>query len=335
MTVLAIDIGYGYTKAMVPGQPAWQCLSMVGPAVDVRYEGDVSANSQEMTVKVDGRWYFVGKRALEQSPNARQTLAVTKVGGVEQKAQFYAAAGELMMTTVDEVAVITGLPVADYTPDKKSRLRAMLLGRHTVERPRRWTRAFDVIDVHVLPQGIGALYAMALDRRGQLSQANCDLFQGLVGIVDIGWLTTNLILTEELRYVEKGSNSITAGIGKVLRGVGKDLKREYDLEWTLQLGRLDRAVRDKEVEVYGERVDISHFVEPHLEDVAEAIVAAAQSLPGWGGGAALKTVVLTGGGSYLLGEYVRRVYPHTRSSSERPELDNVTGYLRAGVRRMR
>ena len=335
MTVLAIDIGYGYTKAMVPGQPAWQCLSMVGPAVDVRYEGDVSATSQEMTVKVDDRWYFVGKRALEQSPNARQTLAVTKVGGVEQKAQFYAAAGQLMKTTVDEVAVITGLPVADYTPDKKSRLKEMLLGHHVVERPRKWTREFDVIDVHVLPQGIGALYAMALDRHGHVSQANQDLFGGLVAIMDVGWLTTNLILAEELRYVEQGSNSITVGIGKVLRGVGKDLKREYDLEWTLQLGRLDRAVREREVEVYGERLDIAHLVRPHLEDVAEAIMAAAQSLPGWGGGAGLRAVVLTGGGSYLLGEYVRRVYPHTRSSSERPELDNVTGYLRAGVRRAR
>ena len=335
MTVLAIDIGYGYTKAMVPGQPAWQCLSMVGPAVDVRYEGDVSATSQEMTVKVDDRWYFVGKRALEQSPNARQTLAVTKVGGVEQKAQFYAAAGQLMKTTVDEVAVITGLPVADYTPDKKSRLKEMLLGHHVVERPRKWTREFDVIDVHVLPQGIGALYAMALDRHGHVSRANQDLFGGLVAIMDVGWLTTNLILAEELRYVEQGSNSITVGIGKVLRGVGKDLKREYDLEWTLQLGRLDRAVREREVEVYGERLDIAHLVGPHLEDVAEAIMAAAQSLPGWGGGAGLRAVVLTGGGSYLLGEYVRRVYPHTRSSSERPELDNVTGYLRAGVRRAR
>ncbi len=335
MTVLAIDIGYGYTKAMVQGQPAWQCLSTVGPAVDVRYEGDVVTNGHEMTVKVDDRWYFVGKRALEQAPNARQTLAVTKVGGVEQKAQFYAAAGELMKTTVDEVAVITGLPVADYTPEKKDLLREMLLGHHIVERPRKWAREFDVIDVHVLPQGIGALYAMALDRRGRLSQANRDLFQGVVGIVDIGWLTTNLILTEELRFVEKGSTSITAGIGRVLRGLGKDLKRDYDLEWTLQLGRLDQAVREGEVEVYGERVDISHLVEPYLEDVAEAIMAAAQSVPGWGGGAGLKAVVLTGGGSHLLGEYVQRVYPHTRSSSERPELDNVTGYLRAGLRRAR
>jgi plasmid segregation protein ParM len=335
MTVLAIDIGYGFTKAMLPGQPAWMCLSTVGPAVDVRYEVDLGTEELGMTVKVDDRWYFVGKRALEQSTNARQTLAVTKVGGVEQKAQFYAAAGELMKTTVEEVAVITGLPVADYTPDKKRRLREMLLGHHVVERPRKWTREFKVTDVHVLPQGIGALYAMALDRRGQLSQANRDLFEGLVGIVDIGWLTTNLILTEELRYVEKGSNSIMAGIGRVLRGVGKDLKREYDLEWTLQLGRLDGAVRDREVEVYGDKVDISHLVEPHLEDVGGTIMAAAQSLPGWGGGAGLKAVVLTGGGSYLLGEYVRKVYPHTRSNSERPELDNVTGYLRAGVRRMR
>jgi len=334
MAVLAIDIGYGFTKAMVPGEPPWTCLSTVGPAVDVRYEADIAADGQPTTVKVDGRWTFVGERALRQSPNARHTLAVTKLGGVEQKAQFYAAAGELLKTTAEKVVVITGLPVADYSSKNRERLKAMLLGHHTIERPRKWTRTFEVTDVHVLPQGIGALYALALDRHGRVSRTNPELFQGVVGVVDIGWLTTNLILAEDLRFVEQSSNSITAGIAQVLRGVGKDLKRAYDLDWTLQLGRLDRAVRERAVEVYGERTDISHIVDPHLRDVAEAITAAAQSLPGWGGGAGLRAVVLTGGGSRLLGDYVNQAYPHARRSGERPELDNVTGYLRVGLRRL-
>lgn len=333
MAVLAIDIGYGYTKALTPGQPPWVCLSAVGPAVDVRFEGDIGGDSQELTVKVSDRWYFVGRRALQQSPHARQTLAVTKVGGVEQKAQFYAAAGELVKTSAEEIAVVTGLPVADYTHERRARLKKMLLGHHVIERPRKWDREFDVTDVYVLPQGMGALYALALDRRGRLANTNRDLFHGLVGIVDIGWLTTNLILVEDLRYVEKGSNSVTAGIGEVLRGVGKDLKQAYDLEWTLQLGRLDQAVRKGWVDVYGERMDISHFVKPHLRDVAEAVVAAAQSLPGWGAGAGLQAVILTGGGSRLLGDYLRAAYPHARISGEQPELDNVGGYLRAGLRR--
>jgi PRTRC genetic system protein D len=330
--VFAIDIGFGWTKAMVAGKPPFVYLSVVGPAIDVRYEGGIGTNSEGIAVKVDGRRYFVGKRALRQSPGARQTLDTAKVGDIDQKIQFYAAASELIKTTVGDVIVITGLPVADYNASKKKALRDVLEGEHVVEREGKWTRTFRVGDVHILPQGIGALYALALDHRGRINGRNRELLHGRVGIVDVGMLTTNFVLIEDLQFIEQSSNSITTGIGSVLRSVAKDLKDEYDLDWTRQLGRVDEAVRDRQVMVYGETRDVSHIVDPHLHDTAEAIVKAVQSLPGWGSGVDLKAVILTGGGSHLLGGTIGEAYPQSRVCEE-PQMANVTGYLRSGIRR--
>jgi len=330
--ILALDMGFGWTKAMVQGEPPYVFLSAVGPAVEVRYEGGLGADGAGITVEVDGRRYFVGKRALQQSPGVRQTLDTVKVGDVDQKVQFYAAASRLVKTGAEEVIVITGLPVGDYDEGKKGVLRDLLMGEHVVRREGKWTRSFEVSKVHVLPQGMGALYALALDRRGRVASANRELLRGQVGVVDVGTNNSNFVLTEDLHFIDQGSTSISVGIGAALQGVAKDLKREYDLDWTQQLGRVDEAVRAGVVRVYGEPRDVSHVVKRHLRDVAEAIVRAAQSLPGWGSGAELSAVILTGGGSLLLGEYVREAFPHSRLSGDDPQTDNVTGYLRAGIR---
>ncbi len=330
--LFAIDIGFGWTKAVVEGRRPFVFLSVVGPAVDVRYDGGIGSSGAGMTVEVDGRRYFVGRRALLQCPGARQTLDAAKIGDIDQRIQFCAAASELVQASGEDVVVITGLPVGDYNESKKRALRSLLEGHHGVEREGRGRLAFEVSEVQVLPQGMGALYGLALDRRGRVSSRNGDLLRGRVGVIDVGMLTTNFILAEDLRFVEQGSNSITIGVGTVLQAVAKDLKTAYDLDWTQQIGRVDEAVVSRSVTIYGEPKDISEIVDPHVQGTAEAIVKAAQSLPGWGSGVDLRAVILTGGGSQLLGSHIVQVYPHCRLGRN-PQLDNVTGYLRSGLRR--
>ena len=327
--ILAIDIGYGYTK----GLTQWRLFitpSLVGFAETIRFESDViAANGRGITLEVDGRLYFVGEQAELQSASASQTLDATRTGSAEQKALFYAVASELVKTTTDAVVVVTGLPVADFDERNRNVLRDMLTGEHEVRRQGKHRRRFDVSDVYIVPQAIGSLFALVLDRRGKLT--NADLADGRVGIIDVGTLTTNFVLVDRLRYVEHGSDSITAGMSEALGKVAKDLKREYGFDWSLQLGKVDRAVRDRSVEAYGERVDIADVVNPHLEALVDTVISKARSL--WGTGVDLKAVVVTGGGSLELGRYVRQAYSHVRTVDGDPQFANVTGYLRAGLRR--
>lgn len=334
MQLLAIDIGYGYTKAMTQGKRPFLVASTVGAEETIRFESDIiSENGAGITIKVDGRWYFVGEQAELQSASGAQTLDVTRTGSSEQKALFYAAASELVKTTEEQVVVVTGLPVADFDQRNRDVLGDMLQGTHTVERRGKWTRTFETTGVYTVPQAIGSLFALVLDRRGRL--VNGDLAQGRVAIIDVGTLTTNFVLVDRLRYVEVGSDSITTGMSEVFAKVAKDLKRVHELDWTKpkHLSRIDRAVRERSVEVYGDRVDITEIVDRHLEALADTVVSKARSLNGWGAGVDLKAVIVTGGGSLELAPYIRQAFPHTRTVDRDPQFANVAGYLRAGLRR--
>jgi len=334
MQLLAIDFGYGYTKALTPGEKPFLVASTVGAEETIRFESDViSENGGGITVKVDGRWHFVGEQAELQSASGTQTLDATRTGSVEQLALFYATVSELVKTKEEEVVIVTGLPVADFDQRNKDALEDMLEGAHTVERRGKWTRDFETTGVHTIPQAMGSLFALVLNRRGKLVDG--DLAEGRVAIIDVGTLTTNFVLVDRLRYVEVGSDSITAGMSEVFTKVAKDLKREHELDWTKpkDLGRVDRAVRERAVEVYGDRVNISGIVDRHIEALADAILSKARSLNGWGAGVDLKAVIVTGGGSLELAPYVRQAYPHTRTVGRDPQFANVTGYLRAGLRR--
>lgn len=327
--ILAVDIGFGYSKGMTA--KARTCIaSLVGPAEDIRFESDVIAeNGQGIALEVNGRAFFVGEQAEVQSASQFQTLDVTRTGSPEQKALFFAVASELIPTNVDQVAIVTGLPVGDYNDRSKAALQEMLEGEHEVKRRGKRTRHFEVKGVYLMPQAFGSLFALVLNKRGEL--VDNDLAGARVGIVDIGMHTTNFILVDRLRYVEVGSDSITTGMAEALQKVAKDLKREYELNWTLQLGKVDRAVRDRAVEVSGVPTNIAGLVQPHLEAVADTIISRARTL--WGPAADLRAVILTGGGSQELAPYIRKVYVHARTVGGDPQYANCTGYLRAGLRR--
>lgn len=326
---LALDTGFGWTKGQTTsGQVIFP--SLVGPAEAIRFESDViAANGHGIAVEVDGKWYFVGEQAELQSASGQQTLDATRTGSTEQKALFYAVASELVRTNDTEISIVTGLPVGDYNDTHKIRLRKMLLGEHTVKRAGKRTRHFVVDNVYIMPQAFGALFSLVLDRRGKL--ADSDLAAGRVGIIDIGTLTTNYILSDRLRYVEVGSDSITTGTSEALRKIAKDLRDRYGLDWTLQLGKVDRAVRAGQVEIQGQPIDIADLVRPHFDAIADTITAHARTL--WGAGVDLKAVVVTGGGSYKLAPHIASVYPHTRTVGGDPQFANCLGYLRAGLRK--
>ncbi len=326
MDILAVDIGYGYTKGMTSrGQVILP--SVVGSAEAIRFDMDLTA-SRGVILEVDGRDFFVGEQAILQSGSVAQTLDVTRTGSVEQKTLFYAVASDLVKTTTDRLVVVTGLPVADYDDRNRAALREMLAGEHTVTRRGKHTRRFVVEHVYIIPQAVGALYALILNRAGVLVDG--DLAQGRVGVVDVGTLTTNFALMERLQYIETGSGSITQGMGGVIQKVAKDLKRRHGIDWGQRLQRVDQAIRARAVEVYGDRVNIAALVDPHVDTLADALVSNARTL--WGSGADLTAVVLTGGGAHEVAPAFRKVYPHVRTAWGDPQFTNVTGYLRAGIR---
>jgi len=333
--VVAADFGFGWTKALALGHKPVCIPSLVGAAEFDRFQDDdvVPENGHStasIKVAVDGRWYFVGELAGLQSASRSQTLNPARTGSTEQKALFYGVASELVRTVDQQIVVICGLPVLDFDARNKKALSDMLRGHHEVKREGRHARSFEVADVHPMPQALGTLYGLVLDRHGKLIDG--DLAGGRVGIIDPGHGTTNFIMCDRMRYVETGSGSIPSGMSEALVKIAKDLKREYGLDYTNNLTRVDKeAVRARTVKVKGVPVNVAHIVEPHIADLADTLISQARSL--WGEGEDLHAVVLTGGGSVELARFFQQVYSHLRLPGGDVQLANVTGFLRAGIRR--
>src|SRR4030095_17184682 len=58
------------------------------------------------------------------------------------------------------------------------------------------------------------LFAWLSDPHGQL--VNDALLQAHVGLIDVGYFTTDVVEVRELEYVQKGSGSIAVGVATIL-----------------------------------------------------------------------------------------------------------------------
>jgi plasmid segregation protein ParM len=205
-----------------------------------------------------------------------------------------------------------------------------LAGRHVVRRVngRQIVQRFTVDEVLVVPQPFGSLFDAILGPEGQI--VDRDLAQGRVGVIDVGTYTTDYVLVDRLRYVERGSGTIASAMSRAYQLIGRSLLDTFGLD--LRLHQVDRAVRDGHVTVFGEERSIDWLVDPVLDALSQEVLAQAGTL--WGDGRDLKAILVTGGGAMALGEHIRRRYAHARVLPD-AALANVNGFFKYGLRKWR
>ncbi len=329
--IVGVDIGYGYTKA-TSGTSEVVFPSVVGKAERIRYESDfdrsAAGQSRQIAVITAEGDRFVGELALLQSRVRWTLLDRSRVQDPSARLLFLSALSELVGLTSEKnnFRIVTGLPTQWYADREK--VIEQLSGKHVLRRVngRQVVQRFSVDDVLVVPQPFGSLFSTILDPNGKL--VNQDLARGRLGIIDIGTFTTDYVLVDTLRYIEKGSGSISTAMSRAYQLIGRSILDMFALD--LRLHEVDRAVRRGYVTIFGEQREIVWLVEPVLDAIAEEVLAQAGTL--WGDGRDLKAVLVTGGGAVVLGERIRRRYPHARVLEDAP-MANVRGFERYGHRK--
>lgn len=328
--VIGLDIGYGFTK-VTDGAREICFASVVGKAERIRYRSDLAredgAGSGMVLITEEGEC-FVGELALLQSRLRWTLLDRSRVG--ERSARLLAIAALCAVTDPDGEAkldLVTGLPVSWY--GDKEVLTSALQGRHVVryrigEKER--IARLDVGRVLVVPQPFGSLFSRIIDDEGVLVDE--ELAGGRVGVIDIGTYTTDYILVDRLRYVERGSGSIPSGLSQAYRLLAQAIEDRWGL--TLALHEVDRVVRDGAVRVFGMQEPIADLTKPIFSALAEEVLAEAISL--WGDGRDLDAVLVTGGGAAVIGDRVARRFPHAQLLGD-PAMANVRGFWRYGQRK--
>ncbi len=317
--ILGLDIGNGHVKAY-DGQHAVILPSIAGPAVAISFRSRLEGqHPDDITIESKGRVWFAGELALRQSPAPIAPRGQVRDGEI-LRMLMVAALYRLGTPTGEHLRVITGLPIQWYLPPDKEAMQQALGGpQHCTVNGEQRVWWVDTVEVYPQPFGTIAYELLRNGGEGQIAAWRN-------GVVDVGDGTTGLALFDQLEYREPGSNSIAVGIGMARELIAREVASRYGLE--MELASAEHALRVGRVVVAGEQQDIAEIRKRALATVVDAIGAQITRL--WGNTKQLQRIVLTGGGTYLLGDTLEQRYPQARKVAH-PQLANAVGFQLYGA----
>lgn len=330
MEIVGIDVGFGFTKAY-NGKNSVIFKSLIGDATDIQFQsalGDGSATSN-LHITLNDKTYFLGSYAELQSNIPEYTLDQEKL--IEQFIRILAvAAAGICTDTTGPVNVVTGLPVGYLKRDTK-KLKEMIRGTHEITYHNQngddETRRVQIDKIHVIPQPIGSIFNLIFDDNGNIT--NKALANSKLGVVDIGFKTTDFSIFDHLQYIERGSSTMDTGISKCFSVIANKLRQESNIN--VELYRIFKFVESGMIKIKGREYNISNLKKRVYTHSASAIASDLNRL--WENDWDIDSIVLSGGGSVPLAEYLipnieGNVIPIPRDIDAR--FNNVQGYCKFG-----
>lgn len=317
MRVIGMDLGFGFCK-VVSGDEAFIFPSIVGSGDDdiLKVSGMKSSDVEEETVVVDDMRLLVGESAMK---HALRTFPAREKNWIDSLTYRALLSHALRLTGVGpghldnrEITIVTGLPVSHYR-SCKDRLAGLI--KKTTG---------DEVEVKVTLQPLGTLFDQLFN--DDMSIRDQELSTDRVGIIDIGFFTTDLVTVDGLEFVKKQLGSYEGGLSSAYSAIARDIYNAYELK--KEVFEVERVVRDGYVRVFGKREDVRSIVERCLRDLATEIAAQARTI--WQDGADIDRVLITGGGAVALRGHLD-LYRHAEFVTG-SQLSNARGYVKFGRR---
>jgi plasmid segregation protein ParM len=331
MRILAADIGFGYTKA-TDGRQFQVFKSIVGEANPIQFAEALlpTQAAQPRHFGIGGEDVFVGELAETQSRGRGFTL---------DHAQFIAKYAKVLGLAAlapyvehgDPVRLVTGLPISFFRKYKDP-LTTLLQQRHTVTvvqaNGTREDKTIYIEKVRVVPQPFGSLFNLMLDGAGKA--LNQRFVTEKIGVIDIGFRTTDFTISDKTRYSERGSLSTDSGMSVAYNAIANLLHEKSGTQ--VELYRLYEAVTRGVIKIKGQKYDLTVLAQQAYSQLATRIATEANRL--WADDWDLDAIVITGGGGAALAPFLQQqiegeVLPMPTEQDAR--LNNVSGYLKYGV----
>ncbi len=330
MEIVGIDVGFGFTKAY-NGKNSVIFKSLIGDATDIQFRsllGD-EASTSSLHITLDDKSYFLGSYAELQSNIREFTLDQDKLLEDFVKILAITAAG-LVTDTSAPINVVSGLPVGYLKRDSK-RLKDMIHGVHEITfhhgNGQNETKRIHIDKIHVIPQPIGSIFNLIFDEQGKIKDKS--LAKQKLGVVDIGFKTTDFSIFDHLQYIERGSSTMDTGISKCFSVIANKLRQESNL--SIELYRMYKFIESGMIKIRGKEYNISNLKKRVYGHAASAIASDLNRL--WENDWDIDSIILSGGGSIELAEYLSpnidgNVIPIGRGIDAR--FNNVQGYCKFG-----
>ncbi len=332
-TVIAIDIGFGFTKA-TDGKDFLVFKSVYGEAVDLQFREQLlgeSSHDEHIQIEIDETPYFVGELAERQSSSRSFTLDQNQFISSSSKILALGALSKLLHEPKQTINLVVGLPIGHYRQYKES-LGKMLRGTHKFSSVQADGTTTDmqvtVEDVRVLPQPIGTVMDRLLSSAGVPKSQR--FASDKIGIIDVGFRTTDYTISDKGRYSERGSLTTKNGISKAFAKIGTKLKEASNID--VEIYRLFEAVDSGSIKIRGKSYDLKPITEKAFKQLATAIATDANTV--WADDWDIDAIMITGGGGAVLAPYIEKqlegvVIPIKQDLDYR--LHNVRGYYKFGL----
>ncbi|MEM3434107.1 MAG: ParM/StbA family protein [Candidatus Methanomethyliaceae archaeon] len=327
---IAVDLGYGYTKAVNEmGQ------KIIFPSVVARKQGSNSLGNALGEGLIE---YVVGLKegGLEEEFLVGEA-AVSSVGAVraweEDPSQhkntkvLLSAAARLLNPLGGTLDIAVGLPIMTYGSQKTTLQEFLRRFEGEIRIADGEYRRIRFNNVWVFPQAGGAFYYALLGPNGNLKDRN--LLTGSVGVLDVGYRTTDYLLLENtsrgLIVREDMSGSIDLGYNWVYQEVSKQL--EGRIGQALDIQRVENILerRDGVVMFRGKPIDLTVDAEIAAGDLAQALMGKLKRI--WNEELnTLTSFIVAGGGGQRLFPHIQKVNEGARLVSD-PIFANAFGYL--------
>lgn len=318
--VWAVDVGYGYTKA-VSGQGKRVCFpSVISSARDLPLAELANESiGHTVIIRKEGlaaERFFVGQLALKEGRSVQFTLDDVKHKHPVHDVVLLTALALLEPEAAGKLVV--GLPVDYYREQGQSLTHYLqnLSATASVNGGPETKINFD--DVLVYPQGAGALL-VAPDMPSS----------GIVALVDVGHKTTDCVALElgngTSRPVQSMCISVEAGIMHLHQAMAEEFLKLTGIR--LPSVYAEQVLRTGRVWFRGQELDLSHILADARKVIARSIADGV--LAAWGDRADfVRRVYLAGGGVLELPE-LNKMLPGSAVIPD-AQFANALGFLKAG-----
>lgn len=319
---IGIDIGFGFVKA-TDGQKQVIFPSVVGEGRNIRYSTGINNSNliDNLTLQLEENDYFVGNLANRQSDIVMSTLSQNRVNSIENEILLCAALG--LLDPLGGVNIVTGLPVNEYSDKLKVKSLETLRGYHRFSLNGSKYN-LKVNNCKVIPQPFGTIFDQLLDDDGKI--LNPDYANITLGIIDIGFRTSDFAVADNLEYVDKMSSSSNIALSSAYKLIAREINAKYGI--TKPLYQLDQAIRKEQITINGREIDLSPLKEKAFRLTAQNIISEVSTLWNiW----EIETILITGGGGIALYDYLLDQLDNIMLVRA-GQLSNVNGYLKTANR---
>lgn len=327
--IVYFDGGFKFVKALC------QDKRVIFPSVAGETNSldlEMFGNGTGLDLEVNGTNWLLGEKVYQQSLLKSDLQNSDWVLSENWRAMLMASIAESTSASHVNVEVVTGLPFGDYVQkDLRERFKQSLLGTYSIKRHNRDKQQVTISSVKILTQNFAPLFVHIENLFKQT---------GYVGVLNIGGHTVE-VATVELN-AQRRPEAVRIQCGSVPRGVitaldslSQVLKSELPTV-SFNEAELDTILQTGKVKLGRKEFDASSKVETIKRPFYRAIEGIISNY--WlsdqkpVGLSKLSTLIVTGGGAHLVGDYISK---WLRSMPLSPEVkvggqwDVVNGYAEA------